>query len=77
MYLLLRRVTRSRAAPPLFYAAMALAFAGLAVFAALHGEWLILAIAIIMIAVTGAGSRVMRRMNVDPNTPMEGHDDVR
>jgi hypothetical protein len=77
MYLLIRRFTRSGAAAPLFYLAMALAFAALAVFAAVRGDWLILAIALVMIGVTAAGSRVMRRMNVDPNTGVEGRDDVR
>ena len=77
MNVLYRRITRSGAAPPLFYVAMALAFAGLAVFAAVRGQWLIVAIAAVMIAVTAAGSRVMRRMIVDPDMPMEGQEDVR
>jgi hypothetical protein len=60
MHLLWRRYARSGYAPPAFYVVMALAFIALAAFAVVRGEWLIAAIAVVMIAVTAAGSRVMR-----------------
>ena len=63
MHLLYRRYSRSGYAPPLFYAVMALAFVGVAIFGAVNGEWLILAIALVMVAVTIAGSVMMRRLS--------------
>lgn len=63
MHLLWKRYARSGYAPPLLYAAVALAFGALAVWAAAQRDWLVMTIALVMIAVTLAGSRLMRRLN--------------
>jgi hypothetical protein len=60
MHLLWRRYSRSGAAPPIFYAIAGAGFVALAVWAAFKGDWLVVAIALVMIAVTGAGARFMR-----------------
>ena len=62
MHLLYRRYARSGYAGRWFYAAMAAAFAALAVFAIIRGDWLVAGIAAVMIAATAAGARVMRRL---------------
>lgn len=62
MYLLWRRWSRSGYAPPLFYYALAAGFAALAAWAAVRGDWLVVIIAALMLAVAVAGSRVMRRL---------------
>ena len=60
MHLLWRRYSKSGAAPPWFYAAMALAFGALAVWAIVAHDWLVMALALAMIGVTAAGARIMR-----------------
>jgi cobalamin synthase len=62
MHLLYRRYARSGAAPRAFYVAFALGFTALALFAMVRGNWLVVALAIVMVAVTAAGARVMRRL---------------
>ena len=64
MHLLYRRYSRSGYAPQLFYIVMALGFAGLAVFSAVRGSWLIAAIAIVMCGVTVAGSQLLPRLSI-------------
>ena len=63
MHLLWRRYARSGYAPVWFYALMAAGFVGLAVWAIIGRDWLIAGIAAAMVAVTIAGSRVMRRFS--------------
>ncbi|TAK72582.1 MAG: hypothetical protein EPO22_00420 [Dehalococcoidia bacterium] len=60
MHLLWRRYSKSGAAPPWFYAAMALGFTALAVWAIVQRDWLVMALALAMIGVTAAGARIMR-----------------
>jgi hypothetical protein len=62
VHLLWKRYSRSGHAPQLFYLVMAAAFLALAVWALVRTEWLIAAGAIVMIAVTAGGSRIMRRL---------------
>jgi hypothetical protein len=57
-----RRYSRSGYAPPLFYVVIALGFVALAVYGAVQGDWLVMALAVVMVPVTYAGSRVMRRL---------------
>jgi hypothetical protein len=75
MHLLYRRYTRSAAAPMAFYVAFAIGFVALAVFALVRADWLIAAIAIVMIGVTAAGARFMRRVGA-ATAPQEGRDHV-
>ncbi|HZP56897.1 MAG TPA: hypothetical protein VFC53_05010 [Dehalococcoidia bacterium] len=63
MHLLWKRYTRSGYAPPWFYALAVLGFAGLTAWALVRGDWLIAAIAALMIAVTVGGARLMRRLS--------------
>ena len=60
MHLIWRRYSRSGAAPPWFYVAMALGFTALAVWAIVQRDWLVMALAFAMIGVTAAGARIMR-----------------
>ncbi len=60
MHLIWRRYSRSGAAPLWFYAAMALGFGALAVWAIVQRDWLVMALALAMIGVTTAGARIMR-----------------
>jgi len=62
MHLIWRRYARAGYAPPWFYIVMAAAFGALAVWAAVRGDWLIVAATIVMAVVAVAGSRLMRRM---------------
>jgi hypothetical protein len=63
MNLLWRRYTRSGYAPPWFYALMAIGFIALAGWAAVQRDWLVMALAVVMLGITVAGSRIMRRMS--------------
>lgn len=63
MHLLWRRYSRSGYAPPWFYALIASGFVSLTVWAVTQRDWLVAAVAVVMIAVTIAGSRLMRRLN--------------
>ncbi len=67
MNYLLRRYSRSGAAPPWFYLTMALGFAALAVWAIVARDWLVMALALAMIGVTAIGARIMRSMR--PSEP--------
>lgn len=63
MHLLWRRYTRSGGyAPSWYYALMAVAFVAIAVWAVVAGDWLIAAIAFVMIAVVAAGAVIMPRL---------------
>jgi hypothetical protein len=62
MHLLARRYARSRTAPPWFYAAMAVGFAGLVAYGAIRGDWLVVVLAAAMAAITIAGGRYLRRL---------------
>lgn len=73
MHLLWRRWSRSGYAPSWFYYTMAAAFAALAAWAAVRGDWLVLAIAAAMLAVAVAGSRLMRRLAEAARASDEAH----
>lgn len=60
MHLIWRRYSRSGAAPSWFYAAMALGFAAVAIWAIVARDWLVMALALAMIGVTTIGARIMR-----------------
>jgi Flp pilus assembly protein TadB len=60
--LLRRRYARSGSGSSWFPALLAAAFAGLAVWAAIAGDWLTAAIAAVMVCVAGGGYIVMRRV---------------
>jgi hypothetical protein len=59
----MRRYSRSGVAPLWFYAGMAIAFGGLAVWAAVERDWLALALALVMAPIALAGSQIMRRVS--------------
>jgi len=63
MHLIARRYSRSGYAPTWFYAALCIGFAAMAVWALAQRDWLVAAIAIAMVPVTIAGSRVLRRLS--------------
>ena len=71
MHLLWKRYSRSCAAPPWFYALMAAAFIGLAIWAGAQGDWLVMALAVAMAGVTAGGARIMRSLR-DGATPPRG-----
>jgi hypothetical protein len=75
MHLLYRRYARSGTAPLAFYAAFAVGFVALAVFAIVRGDWLVAAIASAMVVVTAAGARMMRRVSAE-SAAREGRDHV-
>lgn len=62
MQFIWRRYSRSGYAPPLFYIAVAIGFVALAVWGAVQGDWLVMALALAMVPATYAGARVMRRL---------------
>ncbi len=64
MQFLWRRYARSGYAPPWFYVLVAIGFFALAIWGAIQSDWPIMAIAIVMIPVTIAGSRLMQRLNI-------------
>lgn len=67
MHILWKRYSRSGAAPPWFYAAMAIGFAALVVWAIVVRDWLVMTVALVMIGVTAGGSRIMRSIRtVEP-----------
>jgi hypothetical protein len=68
MHLLWRRYARSGSAPPWFYWLIGAGFTALAIFALVREDWLVAAIAGVIIAVTAAGSVMLRRM-IDAGTP--------
>jgi sugar phosphate permease len=63
MHFIWRRYSRSGAAPPWFYAAMALGFAAVAIWAIVARDWLVMALALAMIGVTTIGARIMRSIH--------------
>jgi hypothetical protein len=65
MHLIWKRYSRSGAAPPWFYAAMALGFGALAIWAIIARDWLVMALALMMIGATAAGARIMRSIRRD------------
>jgi hypothetical protein len=75
MQMLYRRYTRSGRAGSWFYALIGSGFVSLAVIAGVRGEWLAMAIAIVMVAVTLAASRLLRRVDADLRG-REGRDHV-
>lgn len=68
MSFLLRRSSRSGAAPPWFYVAMAIGFAGLAAWGVVQGDWVVAGIAVAMVVVVAAGSMAMRRLRMPATT---------
>ena len=62
MQFLWKRYTRSGYASPWFYALLGSAFVSLTVLAIVRRDWLIAVLAFVMVLVTVAGSRVMRRL---------------
>lgn len=75
MHLIYRRYSRSGYAPALFYLLMALGFGALAVYSAVRGSWLVMAIALAMIGVTIGGSRMMSRLKHAADAPRRTTDD--
>jgi hypothetical protein len=63
VHLIARRYSRSGYAPAWFYAVLCIGFAAMAVWALAQRDWLVGAIAIAMVPVTIAGSRVLRRLS--------------
>jgi hypothetical protein len=73
MRILWKRYSRSGAAPPWFYIAMAIGFAALAGWAIVERDWVVMALAFAMIGVTAAGARIMRSIRTaGPPTPGAG-----
>ena len=68
MSFLLRRSSRSGTAPPWFYVAMAIGFAGLAAWGVVQGDWVVAGIAVAMVVVVAAGAAVMRRLRMPATT---------
>ncbi len=76
MHILWKRYSRSGAAPVWFYAAMALGFGALAVWAIVQRDWLVMALALAMIGVTTIGARIMRSVRTS-ETPAPGANEAR
>ena len=62
MYFLWRRWSRAGYLPPWFYALIGAGFAALAAFGVARGEWLVVALAMVMIPVTAAAALYMPRL---------------
>lgn len=62
MHLLWKRYTRSGSAPPWFYWLIGSGFVALAIWALAQSDWIVAAIAAVMVPVTIAGSVLMRRL---------------
>ena len=60
MFLLWRRYSRSRAAPPWFYVVFALAFAAVAVWGVIAGNWLVVGLGVVMVAVSLSAMQLAR-----------------
>jgi hypothetical protein len=75
MHLLYRRYAWSGAASGWFYALIGSGFVSLTVLAAVRGEWLLMALGILMIAATIAAAMVMRRVGARLDAE-EGRDHV-
>jgi hypothetical protein len=63
MHLLWKRYSRAGYAPPWFYVLMMLGFIALAAWGAARMDWVVMGVALVMIPVTVAGSRVMKRLS--------------
>lgn len=61
MSFLFGRSSRTSTTRPWFYAVMAIGFAGLAVWAATQGDWLVAGFAALMVIVTGIGGQILVR----------------
>jgi hypothetical protein len=62
MHLLYRRYTHSGRASAWFYALIGSGFVSLAVAAGVRGEWLVMAVAAVMVGATIAAAAFMRRV---------------
>jgi hypothetical protein len=62
MHLLVGRYNRSGYGPPWFYGAISGGFGAMAIWAFLRTDWIVGALALVMVPVTVAGSRLMRRL---------------
>lgn len=62
MHLIWKRYTRAGYAPPWFYVLMTLGFVALAVWGAVRADWVVMAVALVMIPITIGGSRAMKRL---------------
>lgn len=62
MQLLWKRYARSGYAPGWFYTIAAAAFVALAVWAVVERDWVVAAIAVVMVVAAFAGGRMMRRL---------------
>jgi hypothetical protein len=69
MMILWRRYARSGGAPVWLYAVMAVGFTGLAAWGAVRGDWLVAAIAAVMVPATYGAQRVMRRVRAGATAP--------
>jgi hypothetical protein len=63
MHLILRRYSRSGAAPKWFYSLLAVGFVGLAIWAAAERDWIVLGIAAAMVLAAAAVSRFSVRLS--------------
>lgn len=63
MHLLWKRYSRSGHAPAWFYGLVGAGFVALAAWAVVRGDWLVAAIAAVMLPVTVGGTRLMRRLS--------------
>jgi len=63
MHLLWKRYSRSGYAPPWFYALLSAGFIALAAWALVTGDWLVAAIAIVMLPITVGGAMLMKRLS--------------
>jgi len=63
MHLLWKRYARSGYAPAWFYGLLGAGFVALATWALVRGDWLVAAIAAVMLPATVGGARLMRRLN--------------
>jgi predicted lysophospholipase L1 biosynthesis ABC-type transport system permease subunit len=88
MHVMWKRYARSGYAPRWFYVLAAAAFVALAAWAMVEGDWIVAAIAAVMVVAAFAGGRVMRRLgeglaessrrvpgDVEPQRPAGAKDD--
>ena len=75
MLVLLRRVSRTGAAPTWFYLVAAAGFVALAAWAAVQRDWLIAVVAVAMIAATVAGRQLMGKVSASLRMQREVDDE--
>jgi hypothetical protein len=75
MHLIWKRYTRSGSAPPWFYALIGSGFIALTVWGIAQRDWLVAAIAAVMVPVTIAGSILMRRLSAAAAASQRSLDD--